>query len=432
MDDDAASHGGRGWRSQGQNAAYLMLNGVAGAAAGLLFWMLFARWSGLPPSAVGVGYGVVALATLAAVLAKGGLDTAVLRCVPGASSQAAGRVVRFAIVLGGSLAAALVAILAVAAHGSAAFAAFDDTAWFLAGLTAVALVVTWLQDAYFLAEGDARLAFQRNLVLCVVRIALPLPLVWLAAPQPVALAWALALVASVLAAWAFTRHIPERAGRSVPRREVVASALRNVSGSAAEFLPGLILVPIVLALRGPAAAAYFGMAWTAASLLFLAAAAISRSALSEMVRGGPGTTTVAVRRAARHMLFVVVPAAVLAAASSTPLLQLFGPPYAAAAPALAVLAASVVFVGPTYLYLAVLRARERSTALVVLPLLMILALALAVPPMASRFGLAGVAWAWLLANAPFGIYAALRLWSSHPEVSRLAPAPHVGGRAHME
>jgi O-antigen/teichoic acid export membrane protein len=215
-------------------------------------------------------------------------------------------------------------------------------------------------------------------------------------------------------------------------RAFLASAGRNAAGSAAEFLPGLLLAPIVLAARGPEQAAYFGMAWTLASLLFLSSAAISRSALAALV-GTPEGAPTCIRRATLQHLGAVAPAAVVLVALAPTALAIFGPGYASASLTLAVLALSVIVVAPSYVYLALLRARDRTAPLVAFPLAMILALAVLAPRMADAWGLVGVAGAWLAANVPFGIWAAWRLHQevrAHEEVNDASRT--VGGRAHVE
>jgi O-antigen/teichoic acid export membrane protein len=413
---------------QHRNAAYLVANNVLGAATGILFWLLLARAAGLPARDLGVGFAVVALATTVAVLAKGGLDTAILRHVPGASRADGAALLRFAALVGCAVAALVALGLAGVAATESYLPQVGPFGWVLVAAIACLLVLAWLQDAYFLAEGDARQSFRRNLVLSAGRLLLPVPLVLLAVPHPVAMAWGLALLASVAAAVGFGRRLPERDGRLVPRREFLQSAMRNVTGSAAEFLPGLLLAPIVLATQGPAAAGYFGMAWTAASLLFVASAALSRSALAEMVRSGQAGP--AVRRAAIHHLVLVLPAAALLALLAPWVLGLFGPGFAdQGAPALRILAASTLFVAPATLYLSVLRARERPVALVAFPAAMAIALVAAAPLLAGQAGLAGVAAAWMAANAPFGIYALHRLRLELRENLHAAPTVVRGPHA---
>jgi O-antigen/teichoic acid export membrane protein len=204
-----------------------------------------------------------------------------------------------------------------------------------------------------------------------------------------------------------------------------------MAGSAAEFLPGLLLAPMVLAIDGPDSAAYFGMAWTVASLLFLAAAAVGRSALAEMARPG-NSMALALRRGLLQVLVVVGPAAVAAVALAPLVLGVFGPAYAArGATAFVVLCASILVVAPSSLYLAVLRVRERTIPLVVLPLSTIVLLLLLAPPLAARWGLPGVAAAWGLANLPAGTWAISRLVHLTKGVSPLAPQ-RVGGPSHLE
>lgn len=416
---------------QHRTTLYLMLNNVTGAAAGFLFWLLLARVAGLSPSEVGVGYAVVALGTTIGLVSKGGLDTALIRKVPGASHRDGVRLLGFGILVGGTVAVALSLALATFALPGGLLPELRALGWALVALIAVLLVVTWLQDAHFLAEGDARATFGRNLVFSAARLLLPVPVVLLALPLPVPLTWMIALLASAMVALVLSRRHPDRQGRRVPRREFLQSATRNITGSAAEFLPGLLLVPLVLAVGGAESAGHFGIAWTAASLLFLASAAVGRSALSEMVRNGPGSWPATVRRGALQSAVVLVPAAVAGALLAPWVMALFGSSYTtAAAPAFAILCISTLFVAPAYLYLAVLRAQEKPLVLVVFPAAMVAALLVLAPAMQAQYGLVGVAAAWLLSNVPFGLWATQRLWKASRGV--IDHVPPVGGAAHLE
>lgn len=402
-----ASHLGQ---QQHRNAYYLMLNGITGAAAGLLFWLLLARVLAVPPHAIGVGAAVVSLGTILGVIAKGGLDTALIRHVPSTSKTGSRRLLRIAVAVSVLVAVTLAAVTASFAYAAQGLTALSILDWILVAAIAATLAIAWLQDAHFLAEGDAKRSFQRNLVLCGARLLLPVPIVLLAWPQPVALSWAIAIAASALAAIGFSRTIKPRAGPDPDRRAFLATAGRNVTGSAAEFIPGLLLAPLVLAASGAEAAAAFSIAWTAASLLFLASAAVCRSALAELVRAGPSGQAAVLRRAVLLQVAVIGPGAVLGMALAPYVMAIFGPHYALhASAAFAVLCASAIAVAPTYLYLSLLRARDRTAALVVFPIAMTIALLLLAPIMSGTLGVVGVALAWLLANIPFGLFAAWRL-----------------------
>lgn len=411
--------------SQHRNAYFLMLNGIVGAFVGIVFWLVVARLVGSAEE-IGVGFSVIALGTTIAVIAKGGLDTALLRAVPQSTRSGALRLLWFGIFIGSVAALALTGAAALASTFGLPGTEVLTTGWLLVVAIAILLVATWLQDAYFLAEGSARHSFFRNLVFSAARIALPIPIILLAFPRPVALVWALALLASFIPATLWVLRFPKREGRHVPRREYLKSATRNVSGGAAEFLPGLVLAPLVLALSGAADAGYFAMAWTGASLLFLLSASISRSALSEMVRSG--NHALAIRRSIRHQLLIVVPGAIGGIVLAPVVLGLFGREYATfGAVPFMILCASTLFVAPAFTYLAVLRAQEKPIALFVFPIAMILLLLTLTPPLLLEYGLAGVAAAWFIANIPVGIYGAYRLRQAVRGPTVNAPMPNVNG-----
>ena len=409
--------------AQHRNAYFLMLNGIVGAFVGIAFWLVVARLVGSAEE-VGVGFSVIALGTTIAVIAKGGLDTALLRAVPSTTRKGALRLLWFGILVGSFAALALTGAAALASSFGLPGTEVLTTGWLLVVAIAILLVATWLQDAYFLAEGSARFSFFRNLVFSGARILLPVPIILLASPRPIALTWALALLISFIPAAVWARRFPAREGRTVPRREYLKSATRNVSGGAAEFLPGLVLAPLVLALSGAANAGYFAMAWTGASLLFLLSASISRSALSEMVRSGKHA--LAIRRSIRHQLLIVVPGAIGGIVLAPIVLSLFGRDYATyGAVPFMILCASTLFVAPAFTYLAVLRAQERPVALFVFPVAMIAVLFALTPPLLLEFGLPGVAAAWFIANIPVGVYGAYRLRQAVRDPIPHTPSPAI-------
>lgn len=419
--------------AQHRNAFYLVLSTAIATAAGIVFWLLFTRVAGLDTASIGIGFVLVALATIIAVVAKGGLDAALVRTVPGSSRAEGARLLRLGTMTGIVAAVALTAAIALLWEASHVQPALGLQAWSMVAAMAVLLLTTWLQDAYFLGCGDAGPTARRTLVFSLVRIALPIPIVLIGFTQPVALAWLLALGVSALVGLASVARIAPREGRRVPSKEFLRSALWNVPGSAADFLPGLLLAPLVLALHGPVAAAHFGMAWTAASLLFLVAAGIARSAMAEIAAGRAANPGPALGRAAWQGAAVLLPAALIGIGFAPFFLGIFGAGYAAeGATSFRILIASVPFVGAWYLRLALLRARKESATLVWTPLLMLILLLGTALALGARLGPTGVAIAWLAVNAPFGIHAAWTLRAAAREVMRHPPTSTLRGIAHPE
>jgi len=399
---------------QNRNTSYLTLNTVLGAAMGLAFWLFVTRWPAVTTADIGTGYAIIALGTLVGVVSKGGLDTALMRHVPGASRPHAAHMLRLSLAVGVGVAVVLVAGLGLAAHYVPVLPHLGVFNWVIIATMAALFIVTWLQDAYYMGLGSARPTLQRNIVVGVARVIIIIPLVALTWLEPVAFTWLIAVAVSALAASTMGRTIARRPARAddvrVADSTFLMSAARNVTSGAAELAPGLVLAPLVLAVAGPASAGYFAMAWAAASILFLAAVAISRSALVELVRGDAIAQARVVRRGLWQELILLAPAAIFGMLLAPQLLAVFGPDYAReAGTTLIILFASTLLVGPGFLYLAVLRAREETVALVALPLAMIAILVLLAPPLLSMWGIRGVALAWLAANVPMGLLAAWRL-----------------------
>ncbi|MEA3190149.1 MAG: hypothetical protein QOD77_731 [Thermoplasmata archaeon] len=400
-------------QAQHRDAAYLMLNTVATAAAGLVFWLVATRVLQLPAREVGVGSAVIALGTLVAVLAKGGLDTALLRYLPSTGRE--GNLFGFALGLGGAFLLAVWGVLALWGTSAGAWPELGRTEWLLVALIGMLLLYAWLQDAVLLSGGRAGQAAARNLGGAVVRIVAAVALA-LVLPLVIPLAWAIGVLCAVVVGNRIQRRIEHAGGTPVSRRTFVASAVRNMAGTAAEFLPGLLLTPILLAVQGPEAAAHFAMAWTLASMLLLACSAIARSALRQLVAREPDPATL--RRALRQQAWIVLPGAAGLALLAPWLLGVFGPGYADAAPALVVLAASALLAAPASLALSVLRAREHTAPMVLLPTLTLAMLLVLAPTLAGSSGTTGAAFAWLLANVPFAAYAT---WRLHQETREARP-----------
>ncbi len=417
---------------QNRTSAYLLLNNLIAAAMGLLFWLVFTRVLDAPAAEIGLGYTIVAFATMVAVLAKGGLDTAIVRILPTTDHAAGKRLVLIAVCLGAGVALAVAALLAGLTSAGFGIPGLDAQAWGIMAALSALLVVMWLQDASFLAQGAAGRTATRTAIMSTVRLAAPWPAVILAWAHPVAASWTVAILVSVVLGMWWGRSKATAPGGPAPIAAFMTTATRNLAGSAAEFLPGLLLAPIVLALEGAEAAAYFGIAWTVASLLFLASGAVSRSAMASMVGADRDARARAVRRAALQHLAIVAPCATMAIMLAPQLLGIFGAEYATQAwRPLVLLCASIVVVAPGYLYLAVLRAGDGGWRLILFPAALLAVIFAIVPTFQARWGLTGVAAAWFVANAPFGLWATWRLIGTTQGVNAVAH-PTLAGPSHSE
>lgn len=398
------------------NGYALVANAGVGAVLGFLFWLVAARR--FPQDALGVGAAVVSAATLAALVGKAGFDAAIIRYGPSASPRGFRRLLLWSVlatVLLTALCGAVFLLLAVEGIASLApLASPAMAAGFL--LLAAATAAAWILDACFISEQRALLVLARSAAFHVVKLGAPFLLVGVAAARVVPLAWALGLAASVGVALALLpgllrRHRPvERA--PLARREVAVYAARNFTLNLSEFLPGLLLPILVLGVLGPEANARFFLAWTVATVAFLASKAIAQSSFSALVRDG--SARAALRKGALLSAIVLAPAMLVFALLPAPLLGLFGKEYAAeGAGLLRLLALSIPFVAITNLYLSYLKARDARWELTLLPAANLALLLAAMPFALAWAGVEGLGLVWLVVQTGSGLYAGARLLAKH-------------------
>lgn len=393
------------------NGYALVANAGVGAALGFLFWLVAARR--FPQDALGVGAAVVSAATLAALVGKAGFDAAIIRYAPSASPRGFRRLVLWSALAAIVLTAVCgAAILLLAVEGIATLGPLASppmAAGFL--LLATATAAAWILDACFIAEQSALLVLARSTVFNVVKLGAPFLLVGVAAPRVVPLAWAMGLAASIAVALSLLpgllrRHRPVT-HEPLARREVGAYAARNFALNVSEFLPGLLLPILVLGALGPSANARFFLAWTVASVAFLASKAIAQSSFAALSRGGDPRG--ALRKAFLLSALLLGPFVLVVLAAAGPLLGVFGPGYAESATLLRLLALSVPGIVAANVFLSYVKARSAGWELVLLPAAA-LALLLALMPFAlARLGVDGVGLVWLAAQTALGLYSTIRL-----------------------
>lgn len=400
-----------------RNAWFLMGNAGLGAVTGFLFWLVAARVA--TPEEVGRAAAVVSAFTLAALLGKFGFDAILIRHVPSLPPAARRRlltrtltaaVLATALVAGAfvALARAYPALPSVGGRDAALFVAFGAS-----------IAAAWVLDAWFIAERRAGRAFLRNAVFNAARLALiALPLVGLRSPG-LAVAWGAAAALSLGVA----AMLPRRAGLDAPLPPVVATGLANYVVGVSEFLPGLLFPILVATALGEGANAAFYVAWTLASVPFLASKAIAQSTFAEL-SGGDART--ALKRGAKLHALAILPAAALGVVAGPFALGVFGEHYVAAWPLLVVLSVALLPASVNNLALASLKARDRKRALVALSgsvLVLTVAVGAALLP---RFGVLAPGLAWLGANV------AVLPWSLPILAAKgvTTPAASIGGSPH--
>ena len=296
---------------------------------------------------------------------------------------------------------ALLFLVIVSHWGGASYA---ELRGMIPSLGFIASVIAWgiftLQDGVLTGLRKAVWVPVENGTFGVVKIIL---LLAFAASMPafgIPVSWMLPVIVSlpVVNLLIFGKLIPDHArltgDRRPPTMRQVGRFLAGDYTGALCVLAVTSLVPIVVAIRvGPNMNAYFYMAWTIGSVLFLVAMNMATSLTVEGAFDGQkllANCLAALRRTIR----LLVPLAIATALLAPVVLGLFGRPYATyGTPILELLAVATLPKMLTELYLGALRAQSRTKQIAVIQIarcVLVLALALALTGTMGMVG-AGVA-----------------------------------------
>lgn len=414
------------------NGVALVANAGLSAGLGFLFWVIAARR--FNADALGLGAAVVSAATLAALLGKAGFDAAVIRYAPAHERRGAAKILGYAL-LGTFGLTALVAagLLALAALGMPALAPLF-TSTYAAGFVVLALAtsLSWILDAYFIAEQRAGAVLLRNLAFNGVKLLVPAFIAYELGGRAVPFAWLVGLAASLMVTLSLLPRVLARhkATASTPPRGAFGYSMRNYALNLSEFVPGLVLPLLVLHALGAEENARFYLAWTVATVAFLASKAVAQSAFAALVRTNDERGSIL--KGGALSTVVLVPATVVLYFGAELILSLFGPHYVSSAPLLRILALSIPAVALTNMYLSYLKARDAGWELTLLPVGSLVTL-LALMPLALAWrGTEGVGLLWLAVQLALGGYAVARLIAKFRRIPHASPRtglrrhPHEG------
>ena len=296
---------------------------------------------------------------------------------------------------------ALLFLVNVSHWGGASYA---ELRGMIPSLCFIACVIAWgiftLQDGVLTGLRSAVWVPVENGTFGIVKIVL---LLAFAASMPafgIPISWMLPVIVSLplVNLLIFGKLIPDHArltgDRRPPTMRQVGRFLAGDYTGALCVLAVTNLVPIVVAIRvGPNMNAYFYMAWTIGSVLFLVAMNMATSLTVEGAFDGQ-TLLANCLAALRRTIRLLVPLAIATALLAPVALGLFGRPYATyGTPILELLAVATLPKMLTELYLGALRAQSRTKQVAVIQIarcVLVLALALALTGTMGMVG-AGVA-----------------------------------------
>jgi O-antigen/teichoic acid export membrane protein len=341
----------------------LLLDSVAVAVLGFIFWTLAART--YSATAVGIFAGMTAGVSLLATIAALGLPAVIIRHLskaPDARRLVILSVVAIAIV-GGVLCLFTVIILGPHLPVSLHLGQRGGVALLVTALVIIS-AVNGAVNAGLVAARATHIILLETVASGIVKI---IAIILLAGfgSAGLLLAYGLALLfASGLGGLGLRRHL-RASVRSHPMellRRYVKMTAGNYLATILGILPATIVPLLVLAALGSAVTARFTVAFLIASVLNFIPSAAGQVLFAEASRPGQ-SPTVQLVKALRLVYGLLLPPIIVVVTAAPLILTLFGPAYAdAATDCLRVLTLSALFTGGTYLVDAVLIASDRMPA----------------------------------------------------------------------
>jgi O-antigen/teichoic acid export membrane protein len=393
-----------------RNSLFLMTTTVARAGLGFLFWIIVARF--YTEAEVGLGSAIVSAMTFLGTLSLMGLGATIIRFLPKAEKPR--EMINSCLTLSGliAIAAAAVFIAGLDIWSPALLFIRENVALALAFVFFVTtLALLPVVDSVFIAKRRAEFALFRVTTVLLLRLPLPILLVFFFHAFGIAASWGIAAAIAVAISLFFSIPQLQKGYKPVPSLNpgIISHMWRYSTGSyfAALFntAPVYLLPLMVVNLLGAEQNAYFYVAWMIANLLFAVSLAVSQSLFAEgshfreELWGNVG-------KSLKFVLLILVPAVILIVVLGKWVLLIFGAGYSAnSLLLLRILCLSSLFIGINRVYATTLRVEDRIRELVVIYALLAMAVLVGSYLVIPLAGIVGIGYVWLAANGLVSIYA---------------------------
>jgi len=384
-----------------RNALYLMINYGITAIAGLVFWILAARF--YLAEDVGLASAILSATMLLSLLATLGLDYTLIRFLP-SSGEASNAVINSCFTIGG-MASIIIALIFVAGLGfwSPALLFLRHDPLFLSAF--VIFTTGWtlyrLVGRTFIAERRAGFALAQGINFNLLRITLVMLLAMFFTIFGIFASWGIAVLVAVIIGGLMFLPWVQPGYRPLPmiKRKVVSKMVHfsfaNYIAALLWFAPTFILPLMVVNLLGAEANAYFYIAWALANVLFSVPLSISFSLFAE----GSYDEDRLGRNTRRSLVFtfaIVVPVMLLIILIGDKILLLFASAYAEnATNLLRVLAISAIPLSLNHIYFGVKRVEMKMKSVIFLNAFIAIATLALSSVLLPRMGIFGAGVAWL-------------------------------------
>ena len=311
------------------SAFNLMTNGGITAVLGFLFIVIITQL--FPPSEVGIYSAIISAAGLLAMFSRFGFDIGLIRFLPSAKDPNDFIGTCQSTVLVGSIALSAIFLVGLPIWAPSLEFITDDLAFVVmfVALTVITAVL-YIQHNYYIVMRLTRQLIIRDVLRDAVKIAAVILLAPLGLSGILGASVA-ALIASFLLANMFLRRtVPGYRPRLSIRRDIAKSLAKysanNYVAGMIGSTPYLMLPILVVNLQGAEQGAYFFVAWSIATVIFIAIDAISTSFFAAGSRSTEEMKHIALR-SLKIAYLILAPIVAIILLFAPDLLALFGEGY---------------------------------------------------------------------------------------------------------
>jgi acetyltransferase-like isoleucine patch superfamily enzyme len=347
------------------NSIYMMASTALVSGSGFLFWLISARL--YKTAEIGLATALISVLLFLMNLSILGLNYSIIRFLPKARSKNQLLTGSFMVI---AIAAALTAgiFLAFLPFFSPKLVFVRENPWTLAAfmIFAVAASVDFMMESVFLALRSAKFVFIKNMIVSVLKIALPALFVGFGAVG-IFTAWALALSSAVFVSFYVLYKKFKFVFKPKFKKDLLAGM---ISFSFANYLvgllgiaPALVLPVLITNYIGPETTAYFYIAMMVAQLLYTIPYATTQSLFAEGSHDMKSFSE-SIRKAFKLIGIIMMPAIIILMLMGNYVLSIFGNNYSnEGIRFLQILAIAGIPVAFNYIGLTVINLRHQLKAL---------------------------------------------------------------------
>ena len=385
-----------------RNSLYLILNAGIGSIFGFIFWVIVARH--YTPSDVGLASVIVSASVMIATISNFGFNIAIIRYLPSAKEKTNKLINSFMTVAGSTSVILSLMFLINVDFISKSLTFLHSSYWYNLSFIVFTFcfLLVLMQDSIFIARRRSEYIILKNLILGT-RIIFPVFLLSFGAIGifvSYGIAYMIVMLISTffLMPHAIQDYVPKLTVDKLLITEAFHFSIGNYIAGFFEVAPGLLLPIIIANALDPESTAYFYIAWTIASIVYVIPRSIAMSLFAEGSHKGIEFSA-ELKKSIKLIVILILPAFIAIFVGGDKLLYLFGKDYSLETfELLRILALSTFPLAINVVFIAIWRIEKKVVSIVFINIFIAISTVVVGYFFAPNFGIIGFGMAWFIAQ----------------------------------